>query len=361
MNYPFVQSRRFKLWCALPAAMLLVIGTSADRGLAEDWARESLEMAHAPGTHISQEPTKAGATREIAERQAAAGEWVEARRTAEGISYEPSKAAAFGAIAALQARANPRNVAEARRTADHIRYRPYQLAAYREIVRAQMRVGDVAEAKRTAAHLALIDAEPSLPVPTLRQDVNSFSDGLGRIWYTDNNDLPSDPAGNPLLWFGPRMGSGGGFAEAIRYPEMSLHETSSAPVGPRCCRPSDVTGVWFGCGRILYDHLPHLDCGAGGMLVESLPLYEGPGPRPCDDCQSPDAAPVVFRPAPASVPAKILAGLPANYLAPDPVHGAVVDFSDSTDSSGTRVTGRTYADGAVVIETPRPRARYGDR
>jgi hypothetical protein len=41
-----------------------------------------------------------------------------------------------------------------------------------------------------------------------------------------------------------------------------------------------------------------------------------------------------------------------NYLAPDPLHGAVVDFSDDRDSRGTRVTLRKYADGHAVIETP---------
>ena len=45
-------------------------------------------------------------------------------------------------------------------------------------------------------------------------------------------------------------------------------------------------------------------------------------------------------------------GLPANYLAADPHHGAVVDFRDEYDSYGTRVTSRRYADGYSVIETP---------
>jgi hypothetical protein len=45
-------------------------------------------------------------------------------------------------------------------------------------------------------------------------------------------------------------------------------------------------------------------------------------------------------------------GLPANYLAADSRHGAVVDFQDEYDSYGTRVTARRYADGYVVIETP---------
>ena len=56
--------------------------------------------------------------------------------------------------------------------------------------------------------------------------------------------------------------------------------------------------------------------------------------------------------SPDHVPAQVPQGLPANYLAADPRHGAVVDFIDETDSYGTRVTARRYADGYVVIETP---------
>lgn len=52
------------------------------------------------------------------------------------------------------------------------------------------------------------------------------------------------------------------------------------------------------------------------------------------------------------VPAEVPAGLPSNYLAADPRHGRLVDFTDESDSRGTRVTSRTYADGHVVIETP---------
>ena len=56
---------------------------------------------------------------------------------------------------------------------------------------------------------------------------------------------------------------------------------------------------------------------------------------------------------PDHVPAAVPAGLPANYLAADPRHGAVIDFTDERDSGGTRMTSRKYADGYVVIETPR--------
>ncbi len=53
-----------------------------------------------------------------------------------------------------------------------------------------------------------------------------------------------------------------------------------------------------------------------------------------------------------SGPFKTAADLPADYLAADPTHGAVVDFCDDRDSHGTRVTLRKYADGFAVIETP---------
>jgi hypothetical protein len=61
--------------------------------------------------------------------------------------------------------------------------------------------------------------------------------------------------------------------------------------------------------------------------------------------------------APDRVPAKVPSGLAANYLAPDPRHGAVVDFVDERDTRGTRVTSRKYADGYVVIETPHPEGK----
>jgi hypothetical protein len=53
-----------------------------------------------------------------------------------------------------------------------------------------------------------------------------------------------------------------------------------------------------------------------------------------------------------SVPVKVPAGLPSNYLEKDPQHGEVIDFVDSRDINGKRVTSRRYADGSVVIETP---------
>jgi len=56
---------------------------------------------------------------------------------------------------------------------------------------------------------------------------------------------------------------------------------------------------------------------------------------------------------PNRVPAQVPAGLPSNYLAPDPRHGPVVNFVDETDAFGTRVTSRTYADGHLAIDTPR--------
>jgi hypothetical protein len=97
----------------------------------------------------------------------------------------------------------------------------------------------------------------------------------------------------------------------------------------------DVTGVCFCEGVPLYDHPP-----APG----NANLFTGPGSQ-------------VFsgrNPAPDRVPATVPPGLPANYLAADPRHGAVVNFSDERDSYGTRVTSRRYADGHIVIDTPRP-------
>jgi hypothetical protein len=63
--------------------------------------------------------------------------------------------------------------------------------------------------------------------------------------------------------------------------------------------------------------------------------------------------------SPARVPSRAPQGLPANYLAVDPRHGAVVDFRDESDSSGTRVTFRRYADGYTMIETPHPAKNGG--
>jgi hypothetical protein len=57
--------------------------------------------------------------------------------------------------------------------------------------------------------------------------------------------------------------------------------------------------------------------------------------------------------APEHVPTAVPQGLPANYFTADPRHGALVNFSDERDGSGTRVTSRRYADGYIVIETPK--------
>ncbi len=93
--------------------------------------------------------------------------------------------------------------------------------------------------------------------------------------------------------------------------------------------PSEVTSVWFCNGMVMYDHPPAF------------------ARRPCE------VRPIYRDLSPARVPAEVPQGLPANYLAADPHHGAVVDFRDEYDSYGTRATYRRYADGYAVIETPR--------
>ncbi len=98
-------------------------------------------------------------------------------------------------------------------------------------------------------------------------------------------------------------------------------------------RPADVTAVWFCDGQPIYDHPP-------AQSVRSLP-YASP---------SFDRSPAVHR-----APAKAPPGLPANYLSPDPRRGAVVEWIDERDSRGVRVVSRRYADGSVVIETPKSR------
>ena len=95
--------------------------------------------------------------------------------------------------------------------------------------------------------------------------------------------------------------------------------------------PSEVTSVWFCNGMVMYDHPP------------------ASARRPCDGGA---AWPIYRDRSPNRVPAQVPQGLPANYLAADPHHGAVVDFRDEYDSYGTRVTSRRYADGYSVIETP---------
>ncbi|NLF09120.1 MAG: hypothetical protein GX594_14260 [Pirellulaceae bacterium] len=94
--------------------------------------------------------------------------------------------------------------------------------------------------------------------------------------------------------------------------------------------PTQVTGVRFYCGHPCYFSLPgDVSPPRSWRRVESK------------------------RPTKTSVPSEVPPGLPADYLVPDQRHGAVVDFAEERDSRGTRVTTRVYADGHVVIETPR--------
>ena len=94
-----------------------------------------------------------------------------------------------------------------------------------------------------------------------------------------------------------------------------------------------MTGVCFCDGQVFYDHVPTPAgfYGSGGNATQVFSAEN----------REPDR-----------VPAAVPSGLPANYLTADPRRGAVVDFVDDRDSSGTRVTARRYADGSVVIETP---------
>jgi hypothetical protein len=100
----------------------------------------------------------------------------------------------------------------------------------------------------------------------------------------------------------------------------------------------DVTGVCFCGGVPFYDHPP---------APADWFLFSQPGTE-------------VFSArdrAPTRVPKTVPQGLPADYLAADPRHGAVVSFSDEYDSHGTRVTSRRYADGHIMIDTPRQKSR----
>ena len=81
--------------------------------------------------------------------------------------------------------------------------------------------------------------------------------------------------------------------------------------------------------------------GAASLLQESDGLNEGLTETRDSACA--EATALLVLPA----------DLPANYLDADQRHGAVVDFTDERDGYGTRVTSRKYADGYVVIETPR--------
>jgi hypothetical protein len=97
----------------------------------------------------------------------------------------------------------------------------------------------------------------------------------------------------------------------------------------------DVTSVSFCNGMIIYNHPPgRIDISRSAACYRyatAVPIPPSPTP-------------------PAPIQRTIL---PAAYFAADSRHGRLVAFSDECDSSGTRVTCRRYADGHVVIETPR--------
>lgn len=93
----------------------------------------------------------------------------------------------------------------------------------------------------------------------------------------------------------------------------------------------DVTGVSFCNGQPIYDRPPtpnQSECRERWIVLNS--------DRPPDH-----------------VPPTVPQGLPASYFAADPHHGALVNFTDEQDCHGTRVTSRRYANGSIVIETPR--------
>jgi hypothetical protein len=123
-----------------------------------------------------------------------------------------------------------------------------------------------------------------------------------------------------------------------RYGDVTGAKNTVAQIIESQCPPgpSEVTSVWFCNGMVMYDHPPAFARQAYSVYPVQ-PIYRDLSPR--------------------SLPVETPQGLPANYLAADPRHGAIVDFRDEYDSSGTRVTARRYADGYVVIETPRPRKR----
>jgi hypothetical protein len=98
--------------------------------------------------------------------------------------------------------------------------------------------------------------------------------------------------------------------------------------------PSEVTVVWFCNGQPVYDHPPGSG-GRGGRGLQGVGYF------------------FAHERAANRVPSAVPPGLPVGYVAADPRHGALVDFTDDYDSRGTRVTSRKYADGHVVIETPR--------
>ena len=117
---------------------------------AEDWARESLELANSLGAEISHEPTEAATCRELAVRRARDGDLADAKSIADRILYVPSRAAAYGQFAVIEARRT--HFAEAKRLADRILYKPYRLAAYRTVAAIEARAGDVPDAKALAWH-----------------------------------------------------------------------------------------------------------------------------------------------------------------------------------------------------------------
>jgi hypothetical protein len=179
--------------------------------------------------------------------------------------------------------------AEAKRLADRIVYKPYRLAAYRAVAAIEARAGDIADAKALVWHARMAS------------DWQHQQD-----WTVMRGPGMGDLANPPRPWSGGQ---------------------TFLPVGPAPCGPcgARVTGVWFCNGQAIYDCPP-----------ECPPQIEPP--------------PIPPPPLPGKAPPA--AALPANYLASSPVHGPLVIFNDSYDSHGTRVTGRTYADGSVIIETP---------
>ncbi len=131
---------------------LAVLPTGAAR--AEDWARESREVANSPGTHISREPTAAATWREIAVQQALGGDIAEAKRTAERHQLraleggrprrdrrDPSPGHAFERVGG-QAHGRSHCVPA------------LQVGGLSRDCSAQAEAGDIAEAKRTAARIS---------------------------------------------------------------------------------------------------------------------------------------------------------------------------------------------------------------
>jgi hypothetical protein len=87
----------------------------------------------------------------------------------------------------------------------------------------------------------------------------------------------------------------------------------------------------------------------GASIGSGIPLYDHARPS----SSRPSVTIFDGRRAVDRLPATVPEGLPKNYLAADPRHGRVANFTDEHDSNGKRVTCRRYADGYTVIETPR--------